>query len=82
MLRVWAAVGVSMGPGGPHCSPPVGRQAAHRHCKRALNALLSLSGSLRPKSRHPQVYSFFLLTDDMAIANSSGGPKTLMYRVK
>ncbi|KAL4448612.1 hypothetical protein ABPG75_005831 [Micractinium tetrahymenae] len=29
-----------------------------------------------------RVYSFFLLTDDLAVANSSGGPKTLMYRVK
>lgn len=29
-----------------------------------------------------KVYSFFLLTDDVAVANSSGGPKTLMYRFK
>lgn len=29
-----------------------------------------------------KTYSFFLLTDDLAVANSSGGPKTLMYRVK
>ena len=29
-----------------------------------------------------KTYSFFLLTDDLAVANSSGSPKTLMYRVK
>ena len=29
----------------------------------------------------PKVYSFFLLCGDLALANSSGGPKTLMYRV-
>lgn len=29
-----------------------------------------------------KTYTFFLLADDVAAANSSGGPKTLMYRVK
>lgn len=29
-----------------------------------------------------KTYSFFLLSEDLAVANSSGGPKTLMYRVK
>jgi hypothetical protein len=29
-----------------------------------------------------KTYTFFLLTDDVAAANSSGGPKTLMYRVR
>lgn len=29
-----------------------------------------------------KTYSFFLLTDELAAAQSSGGPKTLMYRVK
>jgi hypothetical protein len=27
-------------------------------------------------------YTFFLLNGDLAAANSSGGPKTLMFRVK
>ncbi|PRW44966.1 Crossover junction endonuclease MUS81 [Chlorella sorokiniana] len=29
-----------------------------------------------------KTYSFFLVTEDLAVANSSGGPQTLMYRVK
>ena len=29
-----------------------------------------------------KTYSFFLLTEDLAVAQSSGGPKTLMLRIK
>lgn len=41
----------------------------------------SLSGTAEFAEKR-KTYSFFLLTDDLAVANSSGGPKTLMYRVK
>jgi hypothetical protein len=52
---------------------------ASSYARAPLPRLSPLEAELKEKRK---TYTFFLLTDDVAAANSSGGPKTLMYRVR
>ena len=61
----------------PRLSPLPARPAPPR-----LPCLPRLSPLPAELTEKRKTYTFFLLTDDVAAANSSGGPKTLMYRVR
>ena len=63
----------------PACLAPSLWLPASSYARAPLPRLSPLEAELKEKRK---TYTFFLLTDDVAAANSSGGPKTLMYRVR
>lgn len=78
-----AATACAPAPPAPTLHPPP-HTTHHTHTRTQDKGVDSPHGKLAPLDLLAllQVYSFFLLTEDLAVANSSGGPKTLMYRVK